>query len=570
MLADVKINELSQHITDTYIKTTTYPTLLHNLLEKSPVSAVINDINSQLALIAKNDKSDTETALVKKAYAAQMEQDLEENQNDTQEMRADLLLSSQLTLEAAGLAREITTNELRIQISYANINHLLDQIRELNQQIAHYEAAHEHAHGQTTHEHPHEQTTHEHTHGHDNAKSSLETQRLIALRKRFQTELSLVQKNLSELQLDDKKTRDHAQEIEKKVTQELPQKAQQRNERAMERTAREHARLSNAPRKQQLTLHNYNLLVQAIAGAHRHIDKQERQLKDTAANQSYKLFIERIETHLKSESTLSYQETEALKQVIIHMHAHLDALEKRAVEMKKLEDAKNNKNRLFSKLQKDEQRLHQLKNNNPVLESQNQQLLEQNQQLEQTIAHRQTLNKKLLKISAYTFLSTGALLGGAFLAMKLLPIAASLIPLLLIPAGITTAATLGLLIASFVYTRLSNSGKSQQKQNLATITNNSEQIATEDNEIKWLEQVSLPLLKTQLSDVEQQVTGLEQSISELEQNAELFLNKARTVVPAIIKDPGSIFTPPTPDSTTKPSILPIEDDVDVAAVSYRP
>ena len=587
MLSDVNIRELNQQVTDKYIGTATYSTLLHNLVEKSPISAIVNDINTQLALIVKSDKTNIESLLVNKAYASQMQQDIEENQSDAQEMRNDLLLSSQLTLEATALTKKISMYGLRIQNDSANIDYLQDKIRELNQQIANYGATHHqpntdpykqtthgHSHGQTTHGHSHGQTTHGHshgqtTHGHGNAEVSLEKQKLISLKERLNTELSLAQKNLNEIQLEYNNTKNHAQTIEKSLTRELPKKAQQRNERAIERTAREDARLKNASRKQHLTPHNYQLLVHTIAIAHQNIDLQEKLFKDEVAKQSYKLFVARIETYLKSESKLSYHETEALKQVIIHMHNHFEVLKKRTVEMEKLERAQNNKNRLVGELRQEEQKLHQLKNN-PILESQNQQLLEQNQQLEKAIEQRHTLNNKLLKISAFTFLSTGTLLGGAFLAMKLLPLAVSLIPLLFIPTGIIAIATIGLLIASLVYTVRSNSDKSQLKQNSTTITSNSELISNKNNTIKTLEQITIPSLKTQLNDIEQLITGLEQRISDLEKEAELSLNKAHNVNPTTTKDPNFIFTPPIPETTEPtPSTSPSKEDIDFVSATFR-
>lgn len=569
MLSDVNIRELNQQVTDKYISTATYPTLLHNLVEKSPISAIVNDINTQLALIVKSDKTNIESLLVNKAYASQMQQDIEENQSDAQEMRNDLLLSSQLTLEATALTKKISMYGLKIQNDSANIDYLQDKIRELNQQIANYGATHHQPntdpYKQTTHGHSHGQTTH----GHGNAEVSLEKQKLISLKERLNTELSLAQKNLNEIQLEYNNTKNHAQTIEKSLTRELPKKAQQRNERAIERTAREDARLKNASRKQHLTPHNYQLLVHTIAIAHQNIDLQEKLFKDEVAKQSYKLFVARIETYLKSESKLSYHETEALKQVIIHMHNHFEVLKKRTVEMEKLERAQNNKNRLVGELRQEEQKLHQLKNN-PILESQNQQLLEQNQQLEKAIEQRHTLNNKLLKISAFTFLSTGTLLGGAFLAMKLLPLAVSLIPLLFIPAGIIAIATIGLLIASLVYTVRSNSDKSQLKQNSATITSNSELISNKNNTIKTLEQITIPSLKTQLNDIEQLITGLEQRISDLEKEAELSLNKAHNVNPTATKDPNFIFTPPIPETTEPtPSTSPNKEDIDFVSATFR-
>ncbi len=618
MLSDVNIKELNRQVTDTYISTATYPTLLQNLVEKSPISTIVDEINTQLTLIVKSDKTNIESFLVNKAYASQIQQDIEENQSDAQEMRKDLLLSSQLTQKTAALREKISTYGLRIQNDCANIDYLLDKIKELNQQIANYDATHYqptthehshgptthghshgqtthghshgqtthgHSHGQTTHRHSHEQTTHGHsheqtthghsheqtTHGHGNAEVSLKKQKLISLKEKLHAKLNVAQKSLSEIQLEYDKIKDHAQAIGKSLTIELPKKALQRNERAIARTAREDARQNNASRKQHLSPHNYQLLVQTIAVAHQNIDKQEKQLKDEVANQSYPLFVKHIQTNLKAESKLSYHETEALKQVTIHMHNHFEALEKRAIEMKKLKSAQSNKNRLVDELQKEEQKIHQLKNPNSVLESQNQQLLEQNQQLEKTIEQRHTLKNRLLKISAFTFLSTGTLLGGAFLAMKLLPLAVSLIPLLFIPAGVTAIAIIGLLIASLIYTVLINSGKSQLKQNIATIASNSELISNQNDAIKTLEQVTIPSLKTQQSDAEQLVTELERRINDLEQEAELFLNKARNVNPAATKDPSSIFTPPTPE-TTEPSssASPSKEDIDFVSVIYRP
>lgn len=542
MLYDVNVSELVQQITNNYINESQYSTLRQDCLNKSPIPSIITSIKEQLAHIVKEDKMNIEASLINEADKAQIQDDLNENEQDRQQEKNDLQLKAQLESELLSNRKKNQQIMLIRQGNNEQISQLKILIKQLEQQISNHQHPGVAPQGQI-HEHPQGQI-HEHP-ANDDAKYSLEKQKLIAEKKQLEQELYAAESNLATIKIDARKLNARHEIIINTLDNELPLRVNERNERYRLRMTREKARLEDAPINQRLSYYKHKVLLQNIAYSYRKLDEQAKLMLEEVTNQSYQVFLSSLKIAITHSINLGSREVNALKQIIKHMQDHLLALERKATQAQLLIVSRNHNANLISKLEHAEKELGQLKSSNPTLNNQNKLLHEQNCQLEKAITERSKFRNKLFIIGALALLSTGGLIGATLLAIKLLSLTSSLTPLFFIPAGLVAIATLGLFIASLVYTIQNSLDKSKLKQNIASIEHNDKKIVDQNKQIIALEQSIIPDLKTQINNEEKKITALEKEIDQLDKKAILFFNKAQKITPLEVNTPGLTFSLPS-------------------------
>lgn len=354
-------------------------------------------------------------------------------------------------------------------------------------------------------------------------------------------------------------------------------KAEERVERAQLRTNRQTARLSSSDVQHQLSTQNYHSLTTAITQSDRELELKKNGLMSTVHRTGYIAYLDRLTNYLQSQqTTLTFHEQEALKQIIRHMQDHLQKKSDEQCEISRLHTEQGKKGVLENGLHANQAQLARLKQSNPELRTQNQQLAAQNQQLMLDVKKQQGLKNKSLKASEISLLASSATLAfGGALMFYFVPTVINLI-LLFAPAVGIAAVTVGFLIAALVYTLQHRSSKSQLQKNNDIISRNNSTIDSQGDTIKNLENVVIPDVQDKIKQAEATVAHIQAEIRRHGETAALHLDSA-TKVSLIMTSAAnsSAFLPaPAPDAlppayTALPS-APEEDVADQTVLGVAP
>lgn len=519
--------ELSvEQITDKYIESSNYSTLRNSCIFLSPIPFVISETKALLSRILQIDQQESASELTLDACKKQRQDDLEEQKHDQQESVDDSLLAAGLELQLQLLHEKTRSREAEIQKYQENIHRLQVRIKNIDELILaarkkDEETHHHHSHPEETVE-PLSKTTHSHpnTTQHGHPETDLEQEKNILTK-----ELSSLQRGLKSEQSRHEELIESHNKVSKKLL-DFPEKAKQRQIRAKARTTREVARLADDPTLLQLSEENRHSLKKAIEAEHKKLHQKQEQLMQRAIEISYQIYLTRLEIYLQSTTSQSYQENEALKQIIQLMHEYLSS----KAEEQKIRLARNNafleKEKIVADKSQKEKKVEQFKQSNPQLASQNVSLGKENEQLEIAIAERRNYRNTLLKIGLlFFFLTTGGAGAGVAAAGGIFAVT----PLFMAPAAVLAVLTLSLFIAALIYTVKNSMDSNQLNKNKTMIKDNRAKISQQDSEIISLENEILPQLANEISEAERNLSVLDKRIERLQQQAELKLNTAKQV-----------------------------------------
>ncbi|MGL5743485.1 MAG: hypothetical protein ACRCXC_13640 [Legionella sp.] len=124
---------------------------------------------------------------------------------------------------------------------------------------------------------------------------------------------------------------------------------------------------------------------------------------------------------------------------------------------------------------------------------------------------------------------TGVAIGGGFIAMDLMPLSISLVPVFFTPAVVIGLITLGVFIATLVYTIQNNIDRNQLAQNKTIIQENIQTISQQHDEINALEHDKITTLKGKILSAEQNIMVIDKRIETLQQQAALQFANAEKV-----------------------------------------
>ncbi|HIE3613026.1 TPA: hypothetical protein ACXLVJ_003638, partial [Legionella anisa] len=552
-LSTLNIDLLVEQITDKFIERSNYSTLRNSCILLSPISFVSSEIKEQLSRILQIDQQESTSDLTAAACNKQYQNDLDEQKFDLQESENDSLSAADLEFQLQ-LLREITrSSETELQRHQENIHRLQVRIKTIDELIlvAHKkdEETHHHSHpeqvdppSKTTHNHPHPETIEQHDdkhHTHSDVAPYLKTTHShpnTTLHGHPETDLerekNILTKELSSFQRGLKSEQSHHQaliENQNKINKQLldlPEKAKRRQIRAAARYNRARARLAGDPTLSQLSEENYNLLKEAIEAKHKKLHQKQEQLMQRAIEISYQTYLTRLEIYLQSMPNLSYQENEALKQIIQFVREYLSI----KAEEQKIRLARNNvfleKKKIIEDKSQKEKKVERFKESNPRLASQNINLGKEDEQLEIAILERGNYRSTLLKLGLlFLFLTVGGAGTGVAVAGGILAVT----PLFMAPAAVLAFITLSLFIAALVYTIMNSMDSNQLSKNKTTIKDNIATIAQQNGEMMSLENEILPGLANKISEAELNLSMLDKRIERLYQQAELKLNTAKQV-----------------------------------------
>jgi hypothetical protein len=580
-LSKVNIDALINQTTERYIVSSDYSALRSSCLLVSALPTVTETIRTELHRFLETDKQNASGELTTAACKKQLQDDADEGQNDLKEVQQDRQKATQLNLELASTQTQISLNELAWRGDEVNIRRMQSLIREIEQTIAqtthnhshpdtektthqhghqepshqhghqepshqhgHQEPSHQHGHQEPSHQHGHQEPSHQHghqepSHQHGHQEPALE----IRIRE-LSRELRELQNNLSQKQSHHAQLLSRAHDLNLSLTVHLVKRDALRNDRAIERGVRERARLGNDPGLIQLSQTNRISLQQSIASAHNSLQRGLNQLMQTVNETSYQTYLTLLEIRLQSQLNVSFPEKEALTQIVQFMREHLRTKDLEKKETLARNAAHSVKKNLVQELRQQEDLVARLERLNPELTSKNIQLNKENQELQVAIEERKNYRNKLFKIGLFGLPATGAAVGGAFLAMSMLPLMVSLIPVFFTPAALIGLATLSLFIAALVYTVKNNIDTNQLKQNITTIEQNQINISQQSSKLNSLKQEVLPDLQSQISAAELNVNQYDKRIANLQLQAELQLGNAKKVNVTIASNQAFFGAPP--------------------------
>ncbi|KTD41123.1 hypothetical protein [Legionella parisiensis] len=551
-----KLNlELSvEQITDKYIESSNYSTLRDSCIILSPIPFVTSEIKALLSHILQIDQKESTSDLTLDACKKQSQYDLDEQRRDHQESDDDSLLAVNLEFQLQLLREKTRSAEAEKRQYQENIRLLQVRIKHLDELIlaAHKKDEETHQHhshsepadtpSKATHNYPHLETIEQHdhtTHTHPEVSPHLNTTDrdsnttlhghagadLVREKDTLIKELNSLQIGLKSEQLCHQKLIESHNKISKKFL-DLPEKAKQRQIRAEARTTRVIARLGDDPTLLQLSEENRHSLNKSVETAHKKLHQKQEQLMQRAIEISYQTYLTRLEIYLQSATNRSYQENEALKQIIQFIREYLTL----KAEEQRVRLVRNavffEKEEIVRDKSQNEKKVERFKQSIPQLAFKNVSLGKENEQLEIAIKERHNYRNTLLKIGLlFFFLAAGGAGAAAVVTGEIFAITS----LFMAPAALLAVVTLSLFIAALIYTIKNSMDRNQLSTNQTIIRDNIVTIAQQDSEIISLEKEILPELAHKISGAEGNLSRLDKHIDGLFQHAELKLNNAKKV-----------------------------------------
>lgn len=574
-LYEINISDVVKAQTIETLKASSYSSLKQTILDRKPLSSIINTIDTLLAQQTALDKDRFKLAAIDEACRKQQTDDTAEQQRDAKEESTDITSKSslsaklqRLSFEIETLTRNLTSQQARYsaiqsdlsihQSSKSGIDQQLSSIAaQRNNIVLRYNVPlnHTHVHG---HDHVH---AHDQVHVHRNVTSFVysvldqaELSRLSMLESQLtaqQQSLSsqiLIKLQMSQIErsnLDDinaqKKTKEaEFNKTERQLEIEIPDREIKRKVRERERSDRETARFTNDPNLMQLSSSSRESLEYTIRMHFKTLDGKRNELMDAASTLSYPVFLDQLEQILYSahELNVTLPEKNALLMTIQCMKEYRKMQE---------EESRLNHNLigLQTSLRKQEQSLRNIEEkyqryyySNPDLTTKNQLLTQQNSVLEEKArAAKGTANLY------FTFSGLGAIgaVGGGLLIGFIF-----MNPLLFIIPGVFALVAVGTLIAALVYHNRESSNNNQVRENKNTIQNNGKQIEQQTQEMITFYHVTIPQLQSDIGSSQASIEKTQAQLGYHQQQMQFQFSKTERVTPIQQSLSGLFYSPSLP------------------------
>lgn len=566
-LNDISIQDLVKQQTIKTIQSANFAVLKKALVDRNPLPAVVNAIDSVLADEIKKDKEQYKVSATQSACQEQIKHDVAEENNDAQQDKNDSRLTQEfisaqfrLNIEVTTLAGVLLSHTQQFNSANAQLISLNSSLNEIQRKLNTISSTRDSIYRRypvvrSGHVHHHSDTN-THHHGHPGQQppqvvyspmdsnelsrlSTLESQ-LISERLSYTTQLKTqeaivaAQKSaVTDVQKQHSKKQAELDGVIQELSTHIPNRKTARSQRAIDRVARNNARLDKDPDLMQLSAENGRKLQSNINNFNLRLASDRDVLMKTVNSSSYNVFREQLLLQLDEPSNLSLSslEIEALQKIAAQL--------KKYVEMEKQADGLQGvAGSLQSMLRQKRQELQtaqdnygRFQQNNPQLLIQNEQLQSQNNTLKGNAAINRTTANRL-------FIGVGST-GGAALISGLVVLLMLLNPLFFIAPGVFALAAAGTLIAALVFKYKENANLHQIQANGRQIATNSQQVNKQTAEMTTLN-AQIPALREEISH---SANGLEQANKELRDHRARMSNFMRSIteveaVPARVSQVG--------------------------------
>ncbi|HAU1200350.1 TPA: Dot/Icm T4SS effector PieE [Legionella pneumophila] len=550
-LSEIIINDIVQSQTNAVISESNYHILRQYLLERKPVSRVLNPINSLLSEHCNQDKQAIINHLTQLACESQRNHDLQEARSDEQEgINENSLMinyrSELLTLE--NTLKELDTkcyqqqrqynqvsrqfNELKVNMTH--INQSIDRIR-YERQLLDQQLNHPYSDG-NVYTNPPTQTRiypdlsppqDRHTRDRllqEENRLIEERQKLVHLINSKETEKNKEEQNLNRLHKEKKEAEGRYSEVKHQIDVVLPNSEQQRQIRNQERLAREQARAIYDPHLLQLSHKNLEALKSQIETQIRELDERRNQLMGEATDISYKIYLTQLEQVLQESENgpqITFNENNALKMILAIMKNMEEMAEKEKDIASSIDKERHNLHSLQKSLVGYTRQLERYLTSDPHLVKQNKALTEENTQLQQYSESADNWRTKAFYASLFS-------VGGSLISIGILNTFIISPVFFAIPGALAALGVVSLVIAVVSYCQKYFSDM-QMEQNNQKIEKNELILMKQWKKANELSLSIIPSLNAKIEQSEKELYALEQKLQDQQHAMSLLLNKAQNV-----------------------------------------
>ncbi|HAT7922990.1 TPA: Dot/Icm T4SS effector PieE [Legionella pneumophila] len=550
-LSEIIINDIVQSQTNAVISESNYHILRQYLLERKPVSRVLNPINSLLSEHCNQDKQAIINHLTQLACESQRNHDLQESRSDEQEgiNENSLMINYRrelLTLE--NTLKELDTkcyqqqrqynqvsrqfNELKVNMTH--INQSIDRVR-YERQLLDQQLNHPYSDG-NVYTNPPTQTRiypdlsppqDRHTRDRllqEENRLIEERQKLVHLINSKETEKNKEEQTLNRIHKEKKEAEERYSEVKHQIDVVLPNSEHQRQIRNQERLAREQARAIYDPHLLQLSHKNLEALKSQIETQIRELDERRNQLMGEATDISYKIYLTQLEQVLQESENgpqITFNENNALKMILAIMKNMEEMAEKEKDIASSIDKERHNLHSLQKSLVGYTRQLERYLTSDPHLVKQNKALTEENTQLQQYSESADNWRTKAFYASLFS-------VGGSLISTGILNTFIISPMFFAIPGAL---AALG--VVAFVITVVSQFQKFfsevYMEQNNQKIEKNELILMKQWKKANELSLSIIPSLNAKIEQSEKELYALEQKLQDQQHAMSLLLNKAQNV-----------------------------------------
>ncbi|HAT3882069.1 TPA: Dot/Icm T4SS effector PieE [Legionella pneumophila] len=550
-LSEIIINDIVQSQTNAVISESNYHILRQYLLERKPVSRVLNPINSLLSEHCNQDKQAIINHLTQLACESQRNHDLQEARSDEQEgINENSLMinyrSELLTLE--NTLKELDTkcyqqqrqynqvsrqfNELKVNMTH--INQSIDRVR-YERQLLDQQLNHPYSDG-NVYTNPPTQTRiypdlsppqDRHTRDRllqEENRLIEERQKLVHLINSKETEKNKDEQNLNRLHKEKKEAEERYSEVKHQIDVVLPNSEHQRQIRNQERLAREQARAIYDPHLLQLSHKNLEALKSQIETQIRELDERRNQLMGEATDISYKIYLTQLEQVLQESENgpqITFNENNALKMILAIMKNMEEMAEKEKDIASSIDKERHNLHSLQKSLVGYTRQLERYLTSDPHLVKQNKALTEENTQLQQYSESADNWGTKAFYASLFS-------VGGSLISIGILNTFIISPVFFAIPGALAALGVVSLVIAVVSYCQKYFSDM-QMEQNNQKIEKNELILMKQWKKANELSLSIIPSLNAKIEQSEKELYALEQKLQDQQHAMSLLLNKAQNV-----------------------------------------
>lgn len=550
-LSEIIINDIVQSQTNAVISESNYHILRQYLLERKPVSRVLNPINSLLSEHCNQDKQAIINHLTQLACESQRNHDLQEARSDEQEgINENSLMinyrSELLTLE--NTLKELDTkcyqqqrqynqvsrqfNELKVNMTH--INQSIDRVR-YERQLLDQQLNHPYSDG-NVYTNPPTQTRiypdlsppqDRHTRDRllqEENRLIEERQKLVHLINSKETEKNKEEQTLNRLHKEKKEAEERYSEVKHQIDVVLPNSEHQRQIRNQERLAREQARAIYDPHLLQLSHKNLEALKSQIETQIRELDERRNQLMGEATDISYKIYLTQLEQVLQESENgpqITFNENNALKMILAIMKNMEEMAEKEKDIASSIDKERHNLHSLQKSLVGYTRQLERYLTSDPHLVKQNKALTEENTQLQQYSESAHNWRTKAFYASLFS-------VGGSLISIGILNTFIISPVFFAIPGALAALGVVSLVIAVVSYCQKYFSDM-QMEQNNQKIEKNELILMKQWKKANELSLSIIPSLNAKIEQSEKELYALEQKLQDQQHAMSLLLNKAQNV-----------------------------------------
>ncbi|HHT9982665.1 TPA: Dot/Icm T4SS effector PieE [Legionella pneumophila] len=550
-LSEIIINDIVQSQTNAVISESNYHILRQYLLERKPVSRVLNPINSLLSEHCNQDKQAIINHLTQLACESQRNHDLQEARSDEQEginenslminYRSELLTLEntlkQLDTKCFQQQRQYNQvsrqfNELKVNMTH--INQSIDRVR-YERQLLDQQLNHPYSDG-NVYTNPLTQTRiypdlsppqDRHTRDRllqEENRLIEERQKLVHLINSKETEKNKEEQTLNRLHKEKKEAEERYSEVKHQIDVVLPNSEHQRQIRNQERLAREQARAIYDPHLLQLSHKNLEALKSQIETQIRELDERRNQLMGEATDISYKIYLTQLEQvlqELENGPQITFNENNALKMILAMMKNMEEMAEKEKDIASSIDKERHNLHSLQKSLVGYTRQLERYLTSDPHLVKQNKALTEENTQLQQYGESADNWRTKAFYASLFS-------VGGSLISIGILNTFIISPVFFAIPGALAMLGVVSLVIAVVSYCQKYFSDM-QMEQNNQKIEKNELILMKQWKKANELSLSIIPSLNAKIEQSEKELYALEQKLQDQQHAMSLLLNKAQNV-----------------------------------------